>query len=180
MSSKNLISALLCSSIICIGASHAHIVLTDQLAMAGSFYKATLRVGHGCGDEPTTAIVVKIPAGFEGATPQPKFGWTLTIKKEPLSKPFKSHGKTITEDVVEIKWEANNKDFYLPNEQFDEFSFLTRLPTKSGPYWICVRQECTKGVNDWAEAPSSGTSTKGLKSPAALLELLPSQVNHQH
>jgi uncharacterized protein YcnI len=180
MSSKNLISALLCISIICIGASHAHIVLTDQLAMAGSFYKATLRVGHGCGDEPTTAIIVKIPAGFEGAKPQPKFGWSLTIKKEPLSKPFKSHGKTITEDVVGIKWEANNKDFYLPNEQFDEFYFLTRLPTKSGPYWISVRQECTKGVNDWAEVPSFGTSTKGLKSPAALLELLPSQVNHQH
>ena len=180
MSSKKLISALLCSSIICIGASHAHIVLTDQVAMAGSYYKATLRVGHGCGDEPTTAIVIKIPAGFEGAKPQPKFGWSLTIKKEPLSKPFKSHGKTITEDVVEIKWEATSKDFYLPNEQFDEFSFLTRLPTKSGPYWISVRQECTKGVNDWAEAPSSGTSTKGLKSPAALLELLPSQVNHQH
>ena len=180
MLSKKLISALLCSSIICVGASHAHIVLTDQLAMAGSFYKAKLRVGHGCGDEPTTAIIVKIPAGFEGAKPQPKFGWSLTIKKEPLSKPFKSHGKTITEDVVEIKWEANNKDFYLPNEQFDEFSFLPRLPNKSGPYWISVRQECTKGVNDWAEVPSSGTSTKGLKSPAALLELLPSQVNHQH
>jgi len=180
MSSKKLISALLCSSIICIGASHAHIVLTDQVAMAGSFYKATLRVGHGCGDEPTTAIIVKIPVGFEGAKPSPKFGWNITIKKEPLSKPFKSHGKTITEDVVEIKWEASSKDFYLPNEQFDEFSFLTRLPTKSGPYWISVRQECTKGVNDWAEVPSSGTSTKGLKSPVALLELLPSQVNHQH
>jgi uncharacterized protein YcnI len=180
MLSKKLIPALLCSSIFCIGASNAHIVLTDQLALAGSYYKGTLRVGHGCGDEPTTAIIVKIPAGFEGAKPSPKFGWNITIKKEPLSKPFKSHGKTITEDVVEIKWEANNKDFYLPNEQFDEFSFLTRLPTKSGPYWINVRQECTKGVNDWAEVPSSGTSTKGLKSPAALLELLPSQVNHQH
>ena len=121
MLSKKLISALLCSPIIWIGASHAHIVLTDQLAVAGSYYKGTLRVGHGCGDEPTTAIIVKIPAGFEGAKPQPKFGWSLTIKKEPLSKPFKSHGKTITEDAVEIKWEANNKDFYLPNEQLMSF-----------------------------------------------------------
>jgi len=180
MSSKKLIPALLCSSIFCIGASNAHIVLTDQLALAGSYYKGTLRVGHGCGDEPTTAIIVKIPVGFEGAKPQPKFGWSLTIKKEPLSKPFKSHGKTITEDVVEIKWEANNKDFYLPNEQFDEFAFFTHLPAKSGPHWISVRQECTKGINDWSEVPASGTSTKGLKTPAALLELLPSQVNHQH
>ncbi|MFZ4473167.1 MAG: YcnI family protein, partial [Limnohabitans sp.] len=92
----------------------SHVVFTDQLAMAGSYYKGTLRVGHGCGDESTTSITVKIPAGFEGAKPQPKFGWILTIKKEPLSKPYTSHGKTITEDVVEIKWEATSKDFYLP------------------------------------------------------------------
>jgi len=180
MSSKKLISAILLSSFICFGDAHAHIVLTDQLAVSGSYYKATLRVGHGCGDEPTTAIIVKIPAGFEGAKPQPKFGWALTIKKEPLSMPYNSHGKTFTEDVVEIKWEAKNKDFYLLNEQFDEFAFFTRLPAKSGPHWISVRQECTKGINDWSEVPASGTSTKGLKTPAALLELLPSLEHHQH
>jgi len=180
MSPKKLISAILLSSFICFGDAHAHIVLTDQLAVSGSYYKATLRVGHGCGDEPTTAIIVKIPAGFEGAKPQPKFGWALTIKKEPLSKPYKSHGKTIAEDVVEIKWEASNKDFYLPNEQFDEFSFFTHLPAKEGPYWVSVKQECTKEFNDWSEVPASGTSTKGLKTPAALLELLPSQEQHHH
>jgi len=166
--------------VFCIGIGNAHIVFTDQLAAAGSYYKGTLRVGHGCGDASTTAIVVKIPAGFEGAKPQPKFGWTLTIKKELLSKPYKSHGRTITEDVVEIKWEASSQDFYLPNEQFDEFSFFTHLPAKPGAYWVGVRQECTKGINDWAEVPAFGTSTKGLKTPAALLELIPSQGQHEH
>ena len=178
-SKKSLIKGLI-GFALCIEASHAHVVLTDQLAVAGSYYKATLRVGHGCGDEPTTSITVKIPAGFEGAKPQPKFGWTLTIKKELLPKPYTSHGKTITEDVVEIKWQATSKDFYLPNEQFDEFSFFTRLPAKPGPHWISVRQECVKGINDWAEIPASGTSTKGLKTPAALLELLPSQQHDHH
>ena len=180
MSSSSLCAKILSGFVLCIGVANAHIVLTDQLAMAGSYYKGTLRVGHGCGDEPTTAIIVKIPVGFEGAKPQPKSGWSLTIKKEPLAKPYTSHGKTITDDVVEIKWEATSKDFYLPNEQFDEFAFFTRLPNKAGPYWISVKQECTKGVLDWVEVPASGTSTKGLKTPAALLELLPSQVNHQH
>ena len=180
MSLKKFISVILFSSSIFVCLAHAHIVLTDQLAVAGSYYKGALRVGHGCGDEPTTAIIVKIPAGFEGAKPQPKFGWTLSIKKESLSKPYNSHGKTLTEDVVEIKWQASSKDFYLPNEQFDEFSFFTLLPAKAGPYWISVKQECTKGINDWSEVPASGTSTKGLKSPAALLELLPSQEQHQH
>ena len=180
MSLANISAKVLCGFVLCSEMANAHIVLTDQLAMAGSYYKGTLRVGHGCGDEPTTAIIVKIPVGFEGAKPQPKSGWSLTIKKEPLVKPYTSHGKTITDDVVEIKWEATSKDFYLPNEQFDEFAFFTHLPNKAGPYWISIKQECTKSIQEWSEVPASGTSTKGLKTPAALLELLPSQVNHQH
>jgi uncharacterized protein YcnI len=176
----NLIIALCVANVFAGNVANAHVVFSDQLAFAGSYYKGTLRVGHGCGDESTTAITVKIPSGFEGAKPQPKYGWKLTIKKEPLAKPYTSHVKTITDDVVEIKWEATSKDFYLPNEQFDEFSFFTHLPNKAGPYWISVKQECTKSIQEWSEVPASGTSTKGLKTPAALLELLPSQVNHQH
>ena len=74
---------------LCIGIANAHIVLADQLAAAGSYYKATLRVGHGCGDEPTTAIIVKIPAGFEGAKPSP-----LRAMAKPLRRMWwKSNGK---------------------------------------------------------------------------------------
>ena len=159
---------------------HAHAVLTEQSALAGSYYKGAVRIGHGCEGSATTGVKLFIPSGFEGAKPQPKYGWTLTIKKESLPKPYTSNGKTITEDVVEIKWQAISKDFYLPNEQFDEFSFFTRLPAKAGLHWINIRQECVKGINDWAEVPASGTSTKGMKTPAAILELLPSQQHDHH
>jgi periplasmic copper chaperone A len=175
-----LISSIFFTGLLISNLSTAHVVFTDQLALAGSYYKGTLRVGHGCGDESTTAITVKIPAGFEGAKPQPKFGWKLSTKKELLVKPYNSHGKTITEDVVEIRWEATSKDFYLPNEQFDEFSFFTHLPNQPGPVWVNIKQECVKGVNNWADVPTSGTSTKGIKNPAALLELLPSSEQHNH
>jgi len=175
-----LISSIFFTGLLISNLSTAHVVFTDQLALAGSYYKGTLRVGHGCGDESTTAITVKIPAGFEGAKPQPKFGWKLSTKKELLVKPYNSHGKTITEDVVEIRWEAISKDFYLPNEQFDEFSFFTHLPNQPGPVWVSIKQECVRGVNNWADVPTSGTSTKGIKNPAALLELLPSSELHNH
>jgi len=175
-----LISSIFFTGLLISNLSTAHVVFTDQLALAGSYYKGTLRVGHGCGDESTIAITVKIPAGFEGAKPQPKFGWKLSTKKELLVKPYNSHGKTITEDVVEIRWEAISKDFYLPNEQFDEFSFFTHLPNQPGPVWVNIKQECVKGVNNWADVPTSGTSTKGIKNPAALLELLPSSELHNH
>lgn len=177
---KFLISSIFFTGLLISNLSTAHVVFTDQLALAGSYYKGTLRVGHGCGDESTIAITVKIPAGFEGAKPQPKFGWKLSTKKELLVKPYNSHGKTITEDVVEIRWEATSKDFYLPNEQFDEFSFFTHLPNQPGPVWVNIKQECVKGVNNWADVPTSGTSIKGIKNPAALLELLPSSELHNH
>ena len=40
--------------------------------------------------------------------------------------------------------------------------------------WFKVLQTCEKGTLDWSEIPASGTSAKGLKAPAALLEVLPS------
>jgi periplasmic copper chaperone A len=82
------------SYVLCIGIANAHIVLADQLAAAGSYYKATLRVGHGCGDEPTTAIIVKIPAGFEGAKPQPQV-WleSSQLKKSHYPSPLRATAK---------------------------------------------------------------------------------------
>ena len=48
---------------------------------------------------------------------------------------------------------------------------MTKLPEKAGPVWLRVLQTCEKGQNDWAEIPATGTSTKGMKYPAALLTL---------
>jgi hypothetical protein len=52
-----------------------------------------------------------------------------------------------------------------------EFGVRRRSPDASGPLWFAVRQSCSAVVQDWAEVPASGTSTLGLKSPAALLQV---------
>jgi len=150
---------------------HAHAVLTEQSALAGSYYKGAVRIGHGCEGSATTGVKVFIPAGFEGAKPQPKTGWTITTKKAKLAEPYESHGKTVTEDVVELAWVATSKESALADGAIDEFAFMTKLPEKAGPAWLRVLQTCEKGQNDWAEIPASGTSTKGMKYPAALLTL---------
>ena len=157
----------------------AHIALAEPTAMAGSYYKATLRVGHGCNGSPTRGLVVQIPAGFQSAKPQPKIGWTLTTHTAQLAKPYSSHGKTVTEDVVTLRWMAKDKETALPDDQFDEFAFMGRVPDSVGPLWIKVLQLCESGQNDWSEMPAHGTSTKGLKSPAALLEVQPAPT-HEH
>jgi len=163
-------------------AAQAHVVLQDGAAAASSSYRAALRVGHGCDGEPTTALRVILPAGFNGAQPMPKPGWTLRTVTGTLAQPYESHGKKFTEGVLEISWTANSADSALPDAYYDEFVLRGTTPAKPGALWFKVVQTCAKGTNDWIEVPANGTSTKGLKMPAALLEVLDVQptAGHNH
>jgi periplasmic copper chaperone A len=159
----------------------AHVVLEDQAALAGRSYKATFKVGHACDGSPTTAMRVTIPAGFTGAKPMPKSGWILAIKTAKLAVPYDNHGKQVTEDVSEITWTVASKDSWLPEGYYDEFVMQGGLPKQDGAMWFKVLQTCDKGSNDWSQIPTSGVDMKGLKSPAALLEIIPSgAAGHQH
>jgi uncharacterized protein YcnI len=149
----------------------AHVVLQEGAAAANASYRATFRVGHGCDAEPTTAMRITIPAGFNGAQPMPKAGWTVSTKVGPLATPYEMHGTKYTEGVLEITWTAKGLENALPAAYYDEFVMRGTTPAKPGPLWFKVVQSCPKGSNDWIEVPASGSSTKGLKSPAALLDV---------
>ncbi|MDD0817068.1 YcnI family protein [Curvibacter sp. HBC28] len=152
----------------------AHVTLEQPQAAAGSAYKAVFKVGHACaGATATTGITVRLPAGFRGAQPIPKAGWTARVQRAPLAVPYESHGRRITEDVVEVSWRANNADAALPGAFYDEFTVRGTLPASEGALWFKVLQSCDVGEADWAEVPASGTSTEGLKAPAARLLLGP-------
>ena len=173
-----------CSLSLCligiVQSAFAHVVLAEPKAIAGAYYKATLRVGHGCNGSATQALVVQVPAGFQGAKPQPKAGWRVATRKAKLAQSYNSHGKTVTDDVVELRWTATGPEAALPDDQFDEFAFMGRLPDQAGPLWVKMLQTCEKGQNDWSEIPTQGTATRGLKSPAALLDVQPAPVHEHH
>lgn len=153
-------------------AAQAHVTLEQPEAVAGTPYKAVLRVGHGCDGSPTTRITATLPAGFRGAKPMPKAGWTLDVKREKLAKPYDSHGRAVLEDVVEVSWTANSEDAYLQDGWYDEFIVRGSLPQQAGPLWFKVRQSCVKGEWQWADLPADGVSTQGLKAPAVRLMLV--------
>ena len=174
-------TAAACAAALCASSSFAHVSLADQAALASTYYRATLRIGHGCEGSPITALRVTVPAGFQDAKPMPKAGWLLAIKSGKLDKPYDDHGKQITEGVTEITWTAVSRDSWLQDAYYDEFVLRGALPATAGPMWFKVLQTCEKGSVDWSEVPASGTSTKGLKNPAALLEIIPSEhVGHAH
>ncbi len=152
------------------GGAQAHVALQDGAAAAGAGYRATFKVGHGCDGSATTGIAVTIPTGFTGAQPMPKAGWTVRVVSGKLEQPYESHGKKFADGVLEIHWTANTPENALPSDFYDEF-VLHGTPGKPGALWFKVVQTCTQGSNAWVDIPASGTSTKGMKTPAALLEV---------
>lgn len=162
-------------------AVHAHVTLEYQVAPAASSYKATFKVGHGCGPSPTRQVSVAIPAGVSSARPMPKPGWTLEIQRDKLPQPVTDHGRTITEDVVRVTWTARTPADMLPSGQYDEFVLVARTPAQSGPLYWPVTQVCESGRNDWVEIPKPGQKLPDLKQPAAVLEVLPAAGGgHRH
>ena len=174
---------LLCAWLAALGlAASAHTVLEYQVASAGQSYKATFKVGHGCGASPTRQIVVDIPAGVQGAKPMPKSGWRTEVTRAKLAQPYTSHGRAITEDVTRISWTAKTAEDMLPNGHYDEFVLVSTLPAQAGMMYWPVQQVCEQGRLDWTEVPKPGQKLSDLKSPAALLEIMPSlgAAAHQH
>jgi uncharacterized protein YcnI len=158
------------------------VVLEYQVAPAASSYKATFKVGHGCGASPTRQVAVDIPAGMRGARPMPKPGWTLEVQRGKLTQPATSHGRTISEDVVRITWTAKTPEDMLPSAHYDEFVLVATTPDQPGTVYWPVRQTCAEGRADWTETPQPGQSLSELKAPAAALEVLPAGgvAGHNH
>ena len=153
------------------GAALAHITFEEPTARAGTGYKAVLRISHGCQGSATHTITMRIPAGFRGAKPMPKPGWTLTLQRAPLAEPYESHGRKITDGVVEVTWKASSREAWLDNAHYDEFVLRGETPKQPGALWFKVLQLCETGRWDWSEIPTTGTDTRDLKAPAVLLDV---------
>jgi uncharacterized protein YcnI len=136
-------------------------------APAGGDYKAVFRVGHGCDGSPVTQLIVNIPNGVRGARPMAKPGWRIEIERARIDPPYDSHGRTVTEDVAQIRFVGGP----LPDGHYDEFALVAQLPAQPGPLYWKVSQVCQQGRIDWADVPAAGQSPHDLKSPAAVLDV---------
>lgn len=158
-------------------AAQAHITLEAPRAEAGTSYKAVLRASHGCEGSPIRELIVTIPAGVRGAKPMLKPGWRVEIERRRLEQPYQSHGRTVTEDVSQLRFSGGT----LPEGFYDEFIVVGTLPEQPGTLYWKVSQVCETGRIDWDQVPVSGQSPQALKSPAAVLEVVPAEhAGHLH
>jgi uncharacterized protein YcnI len=154
----------------------AHVVLENQEAVVGSYYKAVLKVSHGCNGQATQKLIVEIPDGFRGAKPMIKTNWKITIVKGSLAKPYISHGKTISEGTTLVEWVEGN----LPSEYYDEFVLVGQLTEEPGNLYFKVTQICQSSKLEWTQIPDQGKTIKDYSSPAVLLKVLPKEENYEH
>lgn len=154
---------------------YAHAVLENKTAQNGSYFKATIRIGHGCEGAAINRITVEIPDGLRLAKPQPKPGWKIQIDKQKLDEPFTSHGKTITEDVAKLIWEGGPLD----NGYFDEFSFMVKVAAEPQILYVPVKQECVDGTSIyWHQVPEAGTNWHDYETPAPELRVIDGKHSH--
>jgi uncharacterized protein YcnI len=130
--------------------AQAHVTLETRQAPVGSYYKAVLRVPHGCSGSDTTALRVRIPDGVLEVKPMPKPGWTLTIKTGTYPHPQALHGSKVDHGVQEIAWTGGD----LPDAYYDEFTFRAYLASSLKPgttLYFPTIQECKTGVSRWID-----------------------------
>ncbi|WP_395317551.1 copper chaperone PCu(A)C [Variovorax sp. UC74_104] len=147
-----------CAMLAGMGAAVAHVTLRPGGVTVGSDYDAAFRVGHACeGAKATTGLAVRLPKGFVLSDAQARKGWKLDVQKSGDG---------------EVRWTAETPGNALPGSERAEFVLRGKVPATPGTLWFKVLQSCDVGAADWAEVPASGSSTAGLKSPAAKLNVV--------
>lgn len=159
----------------------AHVTANPDNGVAGKYFQTSFRISHGCEGSDTTAVSIQIPHGFVTLKPQYKPGWKVEIKKRKLAAPVPAgHGKMANEEFSEVIWSGGS----LPDDQYDEFGLLVKLPENEQKLWFPVTQTCIKGENKWSEIPAEGQEWHELKSPAPFVTVTPvpeaSPHHHSH
>ena len=154
----------------------AHVTLEQREAAVGGFYKAVLRVPHGCGTSATVRLSVQIPEGVISVKPMAKPGWQIEVKRGAYAKPYSFlHGAKFTEGVTSVTWTGKLLDAY-----YDEFvlsTFIAAELPSGGMLYFPVVQDCEQGVHRWIEVPT-GKPGETLGDPAPGIKLVPQAKGH--
>lgn len=148
-------------------AANAHVTLEEPTAAPG-WYKAVLKLPHGCDGKTTTGISVKLPEGFIGAKPMPKPGWTLKLTTGKYGKAYKLHGEPVSSGLTAVGFSGGN----LPDAYYDEFVIVGTLSgvEPGQTLYFDTTQTCGDVAISWNEHPTEGGDD--LEHPAPSLTIV--------
>ncbi|WP_353407191.1 DUF1775 domain-containing protein [Bacillus velezensis] len=143
------ISAVTLSLVGFTAAASAHVSVKPAESAAGSWETYTMKVPVEK-NEPTTKVVLKMPAGVEFQQYQPIPGWKTSVSKHD-------------DKAVSVTWEAEAKDGGIQPGQFQQFTFVAKNPEKSGDAaWDAYQYYKDGSIVEWtgdekADTPHSIT-----------------------
>ncbi|MGG4543310.1 YcnI family copper-binding membrane protein [Bacillus velezensis] len=141
------ISAVTLSLVGFTATASAHVSVKPAESVAGSWETYTMKVPVEK-NEPTTKVVLKMPAGVEFQQYQPIPGWKTSVSKHD-------------DKAVSVTWEA--KDGGIQPGQFQQFTFVAKNPEKSGDAaWDAYQYYKDGSIVEWtgdekADTPHSIT-----------------------
>ncbi len=151
--------------------SSAHVTLDNSMSSWGSYYKAVLRVPHGCDGAATTGLTVEIPEGVISVKPKVMAGWTIKTTSGKYAHSYTIHGKPVNEGVKRVEWSGGT----VPDDRFDEFAFQVKLPDDKEimRIYFPVTQMCGSTLVQWNETAKPGENAHSLEHPAPYVDLMP-------
>lgn len=139
MSRSPLVAALFAAASLLPWPAAAHVGVEPAQATANTTLAVGFRIGHGCGESPTTAVRIRIPPGVTAVQPQAKAGWEV----KTISGPAPASG------VLQVDFVGGK----LPANLFDTFVLRMKVPdAPNTTVYFPVVQECEMGVHRWIDA----------------------------
>jgi uncharacterized protein YcnI len=147
------------------GMADAHVELAAQSAVAGSDFTAVFRVEHGCGNDATTAMRIRLDDRIVSVTPVAKPGWTAQVTQASANPT----GGAAPGARREVSWTGGT----IPAHSPGEFQMRVKLPDAplGAVIYFPVVQECGSATVRWIETPLPGESLESLDHPAPFVTL---------
>lgn len=158
----------------------AHVGTNADTTAAGDTAIVSFGFGHGCGESPTTALVIQVPEQFTSATPVFAPGWSIEVETEELDEPISgSHGEEITERTATVTFTADEP---IENNIYAMVSLRLPLPEDAAgeTIYFPVIQECMEGETGWIEIPQEGEDPHALESPAPSITVTEPESGDDH
>jgi uncharacterized protein YcnI len=143
----------------------AHVTVTPSTTAAGAHAILQFSVAHGCGQSPTTAITVQIPAQITSVTPTRSALWQVSTTMATVDPPAAdANGNQIVERVATVTYRTGTP---LPDGYRDVVELSVQLPGAAGATLLFPTiQTCENGESAWIEVPQDGQNIHELALPA--------------
>jgi uncharacterized protein YcnI len=148
-------------------AASAHVHVTPDSSAAETTTNLTFSFSHGCGESPTTALVVDIPDGVTNVVPALQAGWSID---------------RVLADDGSVRQVTYTADAPIENGLKAEASMDVRFSADLAETEVAipVTQNCVTGSTAWTEITAEGEDEPESPAPVVAVGAVAEDDGHGH